>query len=273
VAIHLNLITHGLGNNLFMLAAGIEAAFLTDSELVCYEKLEIKGSVDSIEDIANFLRIEIRHGLLTQEKKLNWYRELCPYCFDDTFLNLEGDVVLNGYFQNRKYHSNSKSFLLQTIEDVLQKHPTPLLGDVSNVGLQIRLGDYKSKIIRSNIGLLSNDYYIDALHCLDLLPGSNVRIFSDSASEAFNIARNNFPNYFHFEKTPNLATPLENLVTLAHTRNLILSNSTFGWWAAQLAEQLKILDVVVAPKFWSRANYCSRQLSNSEWIKLPHKWM
>ena len=271
--IHLNLITHGLGNNLFMLAAGLELAFLTGSELVCHEKLEIKGSLDSVEHIANSLHIEIRHGLVSQEKKLKTYRESCPYCFDDTFVKLQGDVILNGYFQNTKYHSNSKTFLLRAIRNYVQEHPKPLLSEVNNIGLQIRLGDYKNKIIRKNIGLLPNRYYTDALQSLEVPHGSRVRIFSDSAFEALNIARNNFPNYFLFEETLNFETPLENLVALSHTRNLILSNSTFGWWAAQLAEEFKILDVVVAPKFWSRTNSCSRQISNSEWVKLPHGWM
>ena len=273
MAIHLNLITHGLGNNLFMLAAGLELALLTGSELVCHEKLEIKGSLDSVEHIAKSLHIEIIHGLASQEKKLKTYTEFCPYCFDETFVKLQGDLILNGYFQNKKYHSNSKKILLQAVRNSVQEHLNPDLGVVNSVGLQIRLGDYKNRIIRKKIGLLPNRYYIDALQSLDVPHGSKVRIFSDSASEALNIARKNFPNNFLFEETTNFESPLENLVALSHTRDLILSNSTFGWWAAQLAEEFKILRIAVAPKYWSRVNSCSRQLSNSEGVKLPHGWM
>jgi hypothetical protein len=272
LTIHLNLITHGLGNNLFMLSAGLQLSLITGSELICYERSEIRGTENSISEFAESLEIELIHGLKNESKGLTYHNEDCPYCFDEEFNFLPKNTILNGYFQNSQYHANSKDNILEGIARTSPVITRSKNFSINNVSIQIRLGDFKNKIIRKKIGLLSHEYFKKSLNSIKFDPDSSITVFSDSISEALSLSRENISQTLKFEMSPGYVTPLENLAGLALSRNLIISNSTFGWWAAQLSEYLQHIDAVVAPEFWSRSQPCSRQLSNSDWIKLTPTW-
>jgi hypothetical protein len=272
LTIHLNLITHGLGNNLFMLSAGLQLSLITGSELICYERLEIRGTKNSISGFAETLEIELIHGLKSESKGLTYYNEVCPYCFDQAFNFLPKNTILNGYFQNSQYHTNSKDDILKGIVRTSEVLGSSTKSSINDVSIQIRLGDFKNKIIRKKIGLLSYEYFRQSLNSIKFEPDSSITVFSDSINEALSLARENISQNLNFDMSREYETPLGNLTGLALSRNLIISNSTFGWWAAQLSEYLQYMNAVVAPEFWSRSQPCSRQMSNSDWIKLTPKW-
>jgi hypothetical protein len=119
---------------------------------------------------------------------------------------------------------------------------------------------------------LSYEYFKKSLNSIKFEPNSSITVFSDSIDEALSLSRDKISQNLNFEMSSEYSTPLENLASLALSRNLVISNSTFGWWAAQLSEYLQHLNAVVAPEFWSRSQPCSRQLSNSDWIKLTPTW-
>ena len=272
MTIHLNLITHGLGNNLFMLSAGLQLSLVTGSELICYERPEIRETENSISGFTESLEIELIHGLKSESKGLNYHNEDCPYCFDEAFNFLTKNTILNGYFQNSQYHTKSKDNVLRGIAQTSEVIGSSTKSSINDVSLQIRLGDFKNKIIRKKIGLLSYEYFKESLKSIKFEPDSPVVVFSDSIDEALSLSREKISQNLNFEMSPGYSTPLENLASLALSRNLVISNSTFGWWAAQLSEYLKHVNAVVAPEFWSRRQPCSRQLSNSDWIKLTPTW-
>ena len=272
MTIHLNLITHGLGNNLFMLSAGLQLSLITGSELICYERSEIRETENSISGFAESLEIELIHGLKSEGKRLNYHNENCPYCFDESFNFLTKNTILNGYFQNSQYHTNSKENVLRGIAKTSEVIGSSTKSSINEVSLQIRLGDFKNKIIRKKIGLLSYEYFKKSLNSIKFEPDSSITVFSDSIDEALSLSREKISQNLNFEMSSEYSTPLENLASLALSRNLVISNSTFGWWAAQLSEYLQHLNAVVAPEFWSRSQPCSRQLSNSDWIKLTPTW-
>jgi len=278
VAIFLNFPTIGLGNNLFTLAAGLDFAkkFSLDLRVLPITSSGFKNtklnsfSKDALYSVINYLNLEkveisesyeIRNRL--EKGGLETFYETCPYCYREPDVNIKNDIYMSGYFQNQEYLGTSLNKLLSTLAELTHHVKTK-----SEFSVQIRRGDFKNPVIRRSIGLLSPIYFSS---WISKFPSSNiVRVYSDdSKSEIENFLGGLFPFNFVEPQTDILDT----LRAIANSANLIISNSTFAWWAGALGEYLGITENVISPSQWNRNMECSKLLSRSSWIRAKPIWV
>jgi len=129
--------------------------------------------------------------------------------------------------------------------------------------LHIRRTDYKGN---KDIGLLSPDYFSTALE----LAATKFRwnalwLFSDEPTEALDMIPTEFRDRLQVVSSA-LDNPIEVLSQMILGNSYILSNSTFGWWAAQMSVNQP--HFVIAPKKWFAHMDEPRGLIPESWIRV-----
>jgi len=276
--IYLDFPTVGLGNNLFSLAAGMQLAANEDTELLILTN-QTKGfsskvlnieSLYAINQVIQYLGIQevnvdeskaIRKAF--QEQRLDGVIESCPYCFCD-FGNRQGNSrYIRGYFQNPEYFRGVFDLVLSAVKNLttgIEMH--------FNHSIQIRRGDFEKPRNRKKIGLLSPRYF---KQILQLFPKNEpINVHSDGNFEEILRTINMDIALVWVEPQTSI---LNSLRSLANSELMIISNSTFAWWAAALGEFLGITKVVISPSIWNRESGCSSCLVNSTWINVDSLWV
>lgn len=284
----------GLGNRLFQLFAGLSAAkdfhseFIVDVSLLTQEQKSEESYLESLcfeESIVK--RIQIQESKLVifwrfisylsrRSKLINlWVCNLLSYkvqigtgyeFLDNT---KKQKLRINGYFQSWKY-INSLEVKKPTITSPSNWY-TSLLHEViesTPIILHIRLGDYLNH--RDSIGLLNVKYYEEALTYLRrLMPSKQVWVFSNDIKMA-KIYLNPVGNYINRWITPSLeAQSSESLMLMTQGSALVLSNSTYSWWAGFWASENSIR---IVPETWFRNLEAPLDLIPESWIRLPSYW-
>jgi len=190
------------------------------------------------------------------------------HCTDYTDLAApQGAVVLDGWFQSPKYFP---------APDVLRRHihpPQALVDDVRSqwpvandpraVAIHIRRGDY-ALVAKKMLLDTKEDYYLRALDAMAERLGASedapvpLAVFSDDLEWCRTFfAKNPRPSYAAtYVRAPQ---DVHELALMSLFKHHILSNSTFGWWGAVLADSQD----VIAPYPWDA-------LSDSKDIYMAH---
>ena len=161
-----------------------------------------------------------------------------------------------GYWQSSKYFEGINGEIYDYFKqpnkfvDLNQEFSFFDLGDSINV--HVRRTDYLTNIKARNFhGPLSLEYYFDSIGILRDMnyPSMPVVFFSDDPIWCQN-AFKSLKNAFYI--IPKKVVPVINyLHALSNSRNLVLSNSSFSWWAAWLAGYREKNEVnVVVPNRW-----------------------
>lgn len=130
--------------------------------------------------------------------------------------------------------------------------------------IHIRLGDYRSD---SNLGHLSKEYYLSNLNQeWNSQVYKKIWVFSNE----INLAKELIPSYL----IPNCVwvdDEVKNSATIFQImrlgRGYILSNSTFGWWAASLSNNLN--PKIIVPKPWFKNQQSPTRLIPEKWVQNP----
>lgn len=210
------------------------------------------------------------------QKKFVKYSE--PH-FHYTDVELKGDVDCIGYFQSEKYWSHCKDEVLKHLsfkeeyKDKVKEKYAHILSK-QTIAISIRRGDY---VNNPNYYLLPIEYYITAL--LSFFPmwkAYNLVIFSDDSEyckihfgfldNAYIIESKNPGQYFGVNENA-----IEQLCLMSLCDNFILSNSTFSWWGAYLANA----KMVVRPEHYA-AGKLKQEIDFKDhypynWIKHNHE--
>jgi hypothetical protein len=231
-----------LGNQLFQFAAGLSYALKNDSK-IRFESNELERDFE-----LKFLSIEPQKIYIPQV--LDDYLVLTPCeekdkCefktfFEESFLHqalptLPNHVELRGYFQSEKYFHEISPILREFMREKLRPE---FLDD--SINLHIRLGDYYYNEATKRIhGVMSQSYFLAALGELNS-PNSKISLHTDSP-ELIN------PLYPKLSEIANICrlSPFETFRRLSGSKYLIISNSTFGWWAGWISG-----GTVIAPSNW-----------------------
>lgn len=198
--------------------------------------------------------------LYTILKKLNLRH------FDDKNLRLNSlprNALLSGYWQSNDIFNQFKQIDLFPIKQNLSKKFIISESDIkSNVGLHVRRGDYLNSInslIYLKIGI---EYIKESLKLITSKQGcvtDNISVYSDEPkiidNELYQIEG------WHFQN--NSKSTLEDFRNLCSHNIIIMSNSTFSYWAAILGYDNK---TVICPKKWF---HDSKEIFKpKEWIQL-----
>lgn len=167
--------------------------------------------------------------------------------FDKSLISDKRTNTYLGYFQTWKYVDRfleNGSIVLNTEKSTKYNSLLKKILDEKPIIIHLRLGDYLNE---PNFGVLGREYFIDALQNMNSsLSNKKVWIFSNEIYKAerhLNLKNENV--YFVIDEG---LKPSEILEIMRHGRGYIISNSTFGWWAAML--RYNKLAPVIAPYPW-----------------------
>lgn len=241
----------GFGNQMFQYAFGLFFAhkynvsvyfdssyFTNQPKGVTKRKLELDKFVQSF-GVLNLSEIKLK---IIKFLKF-YYREANFRYYDADFVNLNKNLVLDGYWQSYRY--------VDEVRDILREKLT--LEETSfqgKVAVHIRRGDYVTNQAANKFhGVLGEEYYLKSIELLRKKVKGPVSfdVFSDdilwvkenmfqSIKEKYNI---------NFIEEGSFITEFKNMLQYNH---FVIANSTFSWWAAYLS--MSNDKVVIAPKSW-----------------------
>ena len=181
-------------------------------------------------------------------------------------INLFGHWITPKYFD---LHATSiisrirpRSELPERLESVVGK-----AGAANAIAIHVRRGDYFSQSLVGTYGLLTSEYYVKSTRLLAEMSSCakpHLFIFTDDAEWAETRLQ---PLLGLGSRVKVIAeSPGENaaqhLWTMSRFRNLVLSNSTFSWWAAHLGPSKA---AVVSPENWG-PKLAGTELIRANWI-------
>jgi hypothetical protein len=166
------------------------------------------------------------------------------------------DVQLEGFFQSRKYFGSYDEEIrqlyklpqedIETAETFISKDTRPV------VGVHVRLGDYSD---HPGLQAFKKSYFSRAASKFS--PDSRIVVCSDQPDLACKILTEE-KSWFRRPIRPEIypgTSELADLAFLSSCKQLILSNSTFSYWAYFLGKKKTR---VIAPKRWFNRNVNTR---------------
>ena len=169
--------------------------------------------------------------------------------------------IFNGYWQNIQYLKNIKQKKIQKIFNIKKtKRHEILINKIkskkNSVALHIR--SYQSDTFHKS---MDKNYYKWAINYFNSkLKNPFFFIFTDNQNtKIFKSSIKNLKNYFVVNKFQDY----EDLISMINCKNYIISNSTFGWWAAKLSYNRK--RIVIVPKKWE---FINSNCIEKKWIKI-----
>lgn len=168
-----------------------------------------------------------------------------------------------GYFQDVSLVEKVAPLLLQRLRDSTSLCLPPNTGRAS-VALHRRLGDYA---LFPQFGILNENFFIENLHSFDT---TLVRIVSDQPELALNLfEKSAFAGAFSIQLG---AGVLEDFAVLLHAKTLIISNSTFSWWAGYLGKLLYPEKVIIGPNPWHQSGGdCKLLCPQFQWLPASYR--
>lgn len=271
-------LTGGLGNQLFIFAAGLASATRLNVPLILDKSFyEVPGEkrtfqLGFLEDLYTFspvlnkpsaaLFAKIKHR---SSGKI--FREQNAVIFDEKFLDVTPGTRLEGYFQSPKYFENIKNLLIERIVTAGNA------GAVSNsIALHLRRGDYLNPGTMQFHGITTSEY---ALRAIDLISrienGKPVLVYSDdqeTVKKELSISANSRrKNQYSFIDQRGLSD-IQSLVQMSRSSHMVMSNSSFSWWAAFILSERNKEGIVVSPRPWFADGSSAADLLLPHWLTL-----
>ncbi len=223
---------HGLGNKLFKLVHALIAAERMNKKLYIYNSVSKheKEKEYPIYDVFTKLkdRVEIIDEI-TYEKMIDDAGTFRDEEIVYTKKEVPKDILLKGYFMIKYYLQNNE--WRKWIRNIL-KFNIPSDIQKPSLGIHIRVGDYlKYEHREKYFPLYHPDYYKEIIK---KYPEHNLYFFTDTGQ--------NFIQKYILEYVKNNAyivstdNPLTDMLTMSKCDILILSSSTFSYWAAYLSD-------------------------------------
>lgn len=183
--------------------------------------------------------------------------------FDEKLFNECPDKIsLVGYFQTEKYFSHIENEIRKDFEfkDYIKEACIEAIETLNNpIALHIRRTDF---ITNPNHYSLPLEYYEEALKYFDSC--REVLIFSDDTDWCSKQKLFSDDRFLISDGQDNY----HDLCLMTLCEDHIISNSTYSWWGAWLAEDNK----VIAPKDWfgdsNNKNLNTKDIIPERWIKL-----
>lgn len=238
----------GFGNQLFQLAKAINFSFVNDT---CFSLHTVKGRWDfslqfmDIVESSCYKPLLISGNLeLATGNCLNPNSEIVDKdkCYKEpTFHYSETPSsdfrIFDGYWQSEKHFRDVKSSFANFVKLKLNLNQFP---DQNHINVHVRLGDMAgNKQALSFHGIQPEAYFLTALKHFS--KGSDIQIVCQDIEEVERF----YPNLFKIADKFRSSSRNLDFALLAQSKNLIISHSTFSWWAAYLSSGR-----VVAPRSW-----------------------
>lgn len=206
------------------------------------------------------------HKLFVNHAKKGLLFNFDPYYYEIPSTEKK-NKYLYGYFQGEQYFDTCKEQLKQefTVSKQLSEKAQIYLQQISAskaVAMHIRLGDYKNAK-NADLDVCSLAYYKRAItYIRDHLGDCRMFIFTNDAQKVSEM--------LEFPKDTVLVQgtkDYEDFALMKQCRHFILSNSTFSWWAAYLAENPD--KIITVPEKWRHSEQDEPAIYTANMVKLP----
>lgn len=264
----------GLGNQLFQYFFSQRLKFASKDKVIKFSETEIIPNQQKIYNIFNldidwaskkelsninlilrfnFLRKNLPRVLIKTRLKLPLQKILIEN--DLKYYNfslLKDYLYFDGYWQNEKYFFESRDEICQglSFRNTIEIYKYLNINKNSkNIALHIRRGDYlnfKNKNVFYTPPVEYFKYYINFFK--ERFHKPNFIFFSDDINWVKNVFKKNSDQQIFIDKSFN--NGLDDFQLMSQCDHFILSNSTFGWWAAYLSK--KIDKITICPNKWYR---------------------
>jgi len=286
----------GLGNQLFGLAAGLYLARKTSTKL----KLNLSqigiGGTNHGKSIKDF-RIPEEYFLETKDNSLKFSfinrvsnkiaRELPAYKkfrdlvgeiytandlgFEEDFEALNQPRYIKGYFQTFVYSDSIKSELRELIElksgsDWYFNKVTEIEKD-QPIAIHMRRGDYIN--LKDEFGVLDVQYYAGLVMNLQKNSSNPVWIFTDSPQLVSEEIQGTVLRDATIIEPPIESSPSESMLLISKCNTIVMSNSTFSWWASYLSREGTS---IYAPSKWFKGRNDPEKLIPLGWTRSLSVW-
>lgn len=188
------------------------------------------------------------------EKAIFYYEEL---------FNIKDFTNINGYFQSYKYFENFKEDILDQF--IFKKDIINNINKKYNINfseysaVHLRYGDYSYR--QNHHPIMNFNYYEKAFNIIN---DHKYLVFSDTIEYAKNI----FSKFKHIDFTYiENNHPFEDMYMMSNTKNNIIANSTFSWWASYIN---KNNPKIIAPLNWLGVGYAGQWDIND---LIPKNWI
>ncbi len=281
----------GLGNQLFIYAAGLTFEFITKRPIK-FDALDVMGenrtplngmfSASSTRRIIeNRLMLQGRRGAVWLLHRISALLSLRPVDYRSPNLGFDEKLALQhqawsvrGHFQSYRYAVEDS--VVQQLNDLRPCKPSEkFLRELKNMGqeltlsIHVRRGDYVQ--LKDKFGLLSKEYFENASEQALAVSNRQIRrilLFSDDIPEARKLLSGINFGTISISTVEGLSD-VEELLLMAQSDLLIISNSTFSWWAAKLGTRPKI---VFAPDKWFKSMKDPEHIYPEDWNKVLSRW-
>ena len=194
-------------------------------------------------------------------------------CYDVAFEDLGSPCLIDGYFQSELYFGSYRKDIIrqyrpkEKITERNKAYIARIKSSACSVAVHLRRGDYLDQKIASVHGVLTDEYYENAIKILSSMVGEDheLFIFTDDplfarerwgAGEAVVIVDGNDDS------------PINDIYLMSACDHNIIANSSFSWWGAWL--NTKPDKKVIAPRQWFQPDVLRKQntcdLYGKDWI-------
>ena len=285
----------GLGNQIFQYAAGrflshihnvdllLDLSYLNKNPNGAYTKRDFELNVFNIQvkiatenDIEKF---NISNSSKISRELQRRFPEFFKYLYaaesglgyQAQFKKYGNNTYLDGFWQSEKYFIDIRDLLLK---DFISKSSLSiqvsqlkeLINNSNSVSLHVRRGDYvSSKQNLSTHGVLSPEYYQNAINLINQVNPENIFVFSDDVNWCKeNLILNSIANII-FVQFNDVVPNYQEMILMSCCKHNIIANSSFSWWAAWLNTNSQ--KKVVAPINWFQSQQ-NPDIYPEGWVKI-----
>ena len=277
----------GLGNQLFQLTAGLYIDQVIGRR-VKYSDLWLRAPKDARDSKTNARRLMIGSLVDTREwsdisrfnKKISEivsqpfrnYRIIETDSSDNAIERITSRTrYLEGYFQDLGFVQTVEGPLIKRLRsspDFSTLLPVKL---EQRIAVHMRFGDYHNNSIAKTFhGLTDKSYYVQAIHLLlKLIDCNQVLIVSDNPTLAKESLAGSFDDLkleLIFSEGQN---ELEDLALLSHSAGIVMSNSSFSWWAAWIASRSFDAQIIMPSPWFAKPSAADHKLFDVNWRQIP----
>ena len=247
----------GLGNQLFQIAAAYSYAKQNNALLQILHTRN-NGNRPLYWDT---LLTNLKPFLVESLPSLNHWNEDLPTMYKEISSLDHNGLYLHGYLQSSKYHIKDKVkqlFKKNITEELQAKYHYLLSNKAQVVIMHSRQTDY---ITYSALhGPLTHKYYIDALEKMTDTVKNPFLVLCGDDNQFWKNMEIKYPHIILEENDINT------FILLQQFNYFIMSNSTFIWWCAYLADTK---NVIVPAKWFGPAGPCPyHDIYEDEWIRM-----
>jgi hypothetical protein len=277
-------LTGGLGNQMFVLAAAweqaerlgcplyIDASKYVQGDLRSFElgSLALPGEVVSDESPwLDLGRRSRRLGLSARTRRLRVYREE-SFGYSTEINKIVPGTTIFGYFQSHKYFSSiadrMADLIINAPATVAEQSVMDALADSGRATVHVRRGDYLTTHTQAVHGLTSSDYFERGLGLITKISSvDKATAFSDEPMVAKD-ELGYLPNVDIFMHNATLSS-LNTIKAMSLGSGMVMSNSSFSWWAAWLMAR-RGPHTIIAPRPWMSSGESAADLLGSDWLTL-----